>query len=203
MTRITDDSAEQWVTLAKLLRPQGRCGEILSESLTDFPESLAGRTELYLVPPGSESPDDTWRRCEIGSAWMPQGKNAGRVVLAFVGVIDIASAERLVGFEVRTPEGCRLTLGLGSVYISDLVGCDLWDREQNVGRVTDVHFPTSADGRRRLSEAPALLLLETLNGEVLIPFVSAHFINIDREAKRLQMELPKGLLESQLIDQDS
>ncbi len=198
MNSVAEGGQEVWVTLATLLRPQGRKGEVLAESLTDFPDSLAGRAELYLVSPRSAAEDEQGERCEVRSAWTPHGKNAGRVVLAFAGVEDIAGAERLVGYELRTPERSRLALEEGAAYLSDLIDCGVWDGEVAVGTVVDVHFPTSADGKRRLNDAPALLVVATPAGEVMIPFVAAHLRRLDRAAKRLEMALPAGLVESQL-----
>ena len=37
-----------WVMLARVVRPQGRRGEVLADILTDFPESFAGRKRLFL-----------------------------------------------------------------------------------------------------------------------------------------------------------
>ena len=190
---------EVWVTLARLLRPQGRKGELLAEALTDFPESLAGRADLFLVLPGvAGEVEGPGQPCAVRSAWTPHGKNAGRVVLAFAGVEDIAAAERLAGGELRTPERSRMALEGGAAYLSDLIGCRVWDREKEVGVVLDVHFPTTADGKRRLDEAAALLVVETPAGEVMIPFVAAHLLSMDREGKQLRMELPEGLIEAQL-----
>ena len=45
-----------WTFLARLVRPQGRHGEILSDILTDFPERFAERKRLFLIAQGAGTP---------------------------------------------------------------------------------------------------------------------------------------------------
>ena len=40
-----------WVLLARIVRPQGRHGEVLADIFTDFPEHFAERKRLFLRPP--------------------------------------------------------------------------------------------------------------------------------------------------------
>lgn len=186
-----------WITLAHLLRPQGRKGELLAELFTDFPEQLAGRPGLLLAPVGFSGAADEARSCTITETWMPKGKNEGRIVLAIAGVSSISDAEQLDGFDLLVAPEHRTPLEDGAAYISDLVGCSLFDREQLVGIVQDVEFPTSPDGRRRLEDASPLLVV-TLDGsgaEAMIPFTRAFLRTFDPAAKVLHMDLPEGLVD--------
>lgn len=186
-----------WVTLAHLLRPQGRKGELLAELLTDFPEQLAGRSGLLLAPAGFTGAVDEARPCTITETWMPKGKNEGRIVLAIAGVDSISSAEQLAHFDLLVAPEHRAPLEDGAAYISDLVGCSLFDREQLVGTVADVEFPTSPDGHRRLEDASPLLVV-TLAGtgaEAMIPFTRAFLRSFDPATKVLHMDLPAGLVD--------
>ena len=186
-----------WITLAHLLRPQGRKGELLAELLTDFPEQLAGRTGLHIAPENFTGTPDHARPCTITETWLPQGRNQGRIVLAIAGVTSITDAEQLAGFDLLVAPQDRAPLEDGAAYISDLVGCSLFDRDQLVGLVQDVEFPTSPDGRRRLDTASPLLVV-TLAGsaeEVMIPFTRAFLRTFDPAAKVLHMNLPEGLVD--------
>ena len=40
-----------WVLLARIVRPQGRRGEVLADIFTDFPEHFTERKRLFLRPP--------------------------------------------------------------------------------------------------------------------------------------------------------
>jgi len=112
----------RWISLAHVLRPQGRKGEVLAEVLTDFPETLVGRAHLYLVSAASVIDMDQARSVNVASMWHPVGKNRGKVVLHFDGSSSISDAESLAGLNLSVLEKDRLPLEAESVYIGDLVG---------------------------------------------------------------------------------
>lgn len=189
-------STPAWIVLAHLLRPQGRKGEVLAELFTDFPERFEEQTRVFLARPGFEGEEAEARRAEVVSFWLPVGKNEGRVVLQFAGVDTISDAESIAGLDVIVPREERLPLDDESVYISELIGCTVYDGTFAVGVVEDVQFATTADGARRLTEAAPLLAVTSRDGdEVLIPFVKAFLVTVDTEAKRIEMKLPEGLVE--------
>ncbi len=185
-----------WVTLAILLRPQGRKGEVLAELLTDFPERFDEDARVFLAQPGFAGSEAEARAMSVVSHWLPVGRNHGRVVLTFAGVDSISAAEELAGLEVLVPESERVTLEEDAEYVSDLVGCAVFDGSQRVGEVTGVEFAMTPDGARRLAEAAPLLTVETAEGdEVLIPYVKTFLVALDPERKRIEMALPEGLVE--------
>jgi len=181
-----------WVLLAHLLRPQGRKGELLAELLTDFPDRLVGRKGVFLMSPGSQKEA---RPIEILSAWLPVGKNRGRVVLQLGGIATISDAESVAGLDVVVSEEDRLPLEDESIYISDLIGCEIFDGEVLVGKVTEVNFPADPDGTRISDAAPLLVVQGTLQNEILIPFVNAFVRRMDLPGRKLVMSLPAGLVE--------
>ena len=184
----------QWVVLAHLLRPQGRRGEILCELMTDFPDRFGDRPSVFLAPPGFVGELSEARAAEIVSFWLPQGRNEGRVVLHFSGVDSITEAEKLAGNDVIVSKDERVLLTDSSVYVSDLIGCELFDGGDLVGTVEDVQFAMTSDGRRRLEEAaPLLVVLTPAQDEVLVPYVANFVVEENLPAKRLTMSLPDGL----------
>ena len=173
-----------WVLLARIVRPQGRHGEVLADIFTDFPEHFAERKRLFLRPPVGALLD-----ARVESHWL----HKGRVVLKFAQVDSIADAENLRGFEVVIPREERMPLEGDAVYVSDLLGVRVIDVSrggaEDTGEITDVE-PEGA--------GPAMLVIRTPGGdELLIPFVRAYLRKIDLEAKRMEMELPLGLLTMQ------
>jgi len=173
-----------WVLLARIVRPQGRHGEVLADIFTDFPEHFAERKRLFLRPPMGAVLD-----ARVESHWL----HKGRVVLKFAQVDSIADAENLRGFELVIPREERMPLEGDAVYVSDLLGVRVIDVSrggaEDAGEITDVE-PEGA--------GPAMLVIRTPGGdELLIPFVRAYLRKIDLEAKRMEMELPLGLLAMQ------
>lgn len=187
MTPRTDSKLfeQPWVLLARLVRPQGRHGELLADILTDFPERFSKRRDLALLSPSDQKVPI--RQVTLESHWL----HKGRVVLKFAGVDSISDAESLRGMEVAIPREQRAPLEDDSVYIADLIGCRVFDmkpeEEMFAGTITDVDRDTAS--------APLLVLQPPAGSEeLLIPFAKAYLRKIDLEQKRVEMSLPEGLL---------
>ena len=110
----------------------------------------------------------------------------GLVVLKLRGIESISQAETLIGCEIQVPRSERLPLAADEVYVSDLVGCAVFDHGTEVGRIAEVRFGSG--------DAP-LLVVKAGKKEHLLPFAVAYLVNVDTENKRIDMELPAGMLE--------
>jgi len=189
-------STPAWIVLAHLLRPQGRRGELLAELFTDFPKRFEDQGRVFLAAPGFDGDESEARPAEVVAFWLPIGKNEGRVVLQFAGIDTISDAETIAGLDVIIPREERLPLEDESVYISELIGCTVYDGPTQVGVVDDVQFAMTADGGRRLEDAAPLLAVISVEGdEILIPFAKAFLVRVDTETKRIEMTLPEGLID--------
>jgi 16S rRNA processing protein RimM len=114
----------------------------------------------------------------------------GGVVLHFSGVGSINDAETLAGLIVAIPQVERAALGEDETYIGDLIGCALVDvagaEPELVGEIKDVD---------RTAGPVALLVVRGAGGEILVPFAKSYLRKIDLNAKRVEMELPEGLID--------
>jgi 16S rRNA processing protein RimM len=114
----------------------------------------------------------------------------GGIVLHFAGIDSITAAEALKGLTVAIPRAARAPLAEDEVYISDLIGCALFDVAPAtpvlVGEIEEVD---------RSAGPVALLVVNGASGEVLIPFAKSYLRSIDIEARRVEMALPEGLVE--------
>jgi 16S rRNA processing protein RimM len=168
---------EDFITLARVVKTQGRHGEVAVELHTDMPGRLhAGMRFFALAVVGSR------RELRIDDVW----PHKNWLVLKFAGVDSILDAEVLVGTELQVPQSERAELELGAVYVSDLVGCVVFDRGREVGRVSDVRFGAG--------EAP-LLVVRSGKNELEIPYAQEFLVKTDLDHKRIEMNLPEGLLE--------
>ena len=172
------------VTVARVLRPHGRRGEVACEILTDFPARLARLKSVELWN-GIAEP----RKVAVRSCWLSQSRG-GQAIFHFEGSDSISDAEKLVGLEVQIPLAERAQLPSGSYYISDLVGCEVRDRNgAPLGRVGDVQF--TGEG---VAGTP-ILVIDSPRGELLIPLAQEICVSIDLAARRIEVVLPEGLLE--------
>ncbi|HSE48472.1 MAG TPA: ribosome maturation factor RimM [Terriglobales bacterium] len=168
---------QAFITVARVVRAQGRHGEVAAELHTDFPERFAERTRLSAL-----AADGSRRELALEGFWL----HKGRVVLKFAGVDSIDAAEELAGVELQVPAADRTPLPEGAAYISDLVGAGLYDAGRLVGRIDDVQ---AGAGEARL------LVVKAEGREWLIPFAAEYVKSFDVQGKRLEMALPQGMLE--------
>ncbi len=167
----------EFITLARVVKTQGRHGEVAVELHSDVPDRLHQGLRVFAL-----GEDGSRRDLQIGDAW----SHKDFVVLKLAGVDSISEAEPLVGCELQVPRSERAPLEQGAAYVSDLVGCTLADHGKEVGVVSDVRFGAG--------EAP-LLVMGSGKSELEIPFAQAFLVRIDLEAKRIEMNLPEGVPE--------
>jgi 16S rRNA processing protein RimM len=184
------DSPANRVTLARILRPQGRRGEVAAEILTDFPERLKGLNSALLWD-GKSTP----RPAKIRGCWLSQSRG-GQAIFHFEGSDSISEAEKLVGLQVQVPFADRVVLPAGSYYVSDLIGCEVFEmrdfqeRELAViGVVRDVEFPGEE------VRGTPVLVVAGQKREILIPLATDICKRIDTAGRRIEIDPPKGLLD--------
>ena len=193
------------MAVAHLLRPRGNKGEVAAELLTDFPERLAEIGEVFLGDPAGESEP---RRVGVKSFWIhknQRGQNQlGQGVFHFEGCASISEAEKFRGLPVLLPFAQRVTLPAGQYFVSDLIGCSVFERPTEapvvssapcslaeapifIGKVSDVQFTGE-----HISGTP-VLAVDTHGGELLIPLAEDICERIDVAARRIDVILPEGL----------
>ncbi|HZC42611.1 MAG TPA: ribosome maturation factor RimM [Acidobacteriaceae bacterium] len=172
--------------VARLIRPQGRRGEMLAEILTDFPERFAQMRNAFL-----------WRGNHLPvipilleQSWLHKGK----IVLKFSQVDSISAAEALRGADLVISSAQRMPLHSDEVYISDLIGCECWD-VPTVLACSPHLLGTIRDVLRQENTADQLVVAGANGVEYEIPFAKAYVVKVDVAARRLEMSLPPGLLE--------
>src|SRR4051794_32237656 len=92
---------EEFITIAKVVKTQGRVGEVLVELFTDFPDKFAERRRLTAWLASGER-----REVELEEFW----PHKGTLVLKFKGIDSINDAEVLKGAEIQIPAGERSKL---------------------------------------------------------------------------------------------
>lgn len=167
----------EFVTIAYIVKTRGIRGEVVADILTDIPGRFE---ELGRVRIWGEF-HESWE--ELESFWFQKG----RVILKFVGRDRPHEAEELVGCEVQLPEEERGELPDDYFYDSDLVGCLVFQGEDLLGEVTEL---LKVGG-----EATNLVVGTPEGREVMIPLVRAFVTGVDLSARRLQVDVPPGLLD--------
>jgi 16S rRNA processing protein RimM len=162
-----------------VVKTQGRRGEVAGEILSDIPGRFTVGMKLLALPRNSASR----RELQLEELW----PHKGLLVLKFAGVDSISEAETLVGCELQVPRSQRSELQAGWNYVSDLVGCAVFDHGREIGLVEDVQFGAG--------EAPLLIVRDAAKRLLEVPFAEAYLDSVDVQSKQVSMKLPEGLLE--------
>ena len=169
----------EFITLARVVKTQGRHGEVAAEIHSGVPERFAEGMKLFALPKSQ----DSRRELEVEDLW----PHKGLLVLKFRGVDSMSDAELLIGSELQVPSAERAALEPGWNYVSDLIGCIVFDRGQEIGRIEDVQFGAG--------EAPLLVITNEAGEKFEVPFTEAYLEGVDLEQHQVRMNLPEGLLE--------
>jgi 16S rRNA processing protein RimM len=168
---------DEFITIARVVKTQGRRGEVAVDLFTDFPERFEPGRTMYAA-----DAKGTRRELKLEDVW----PHKGMLILKFVGVGSINDAEPLRGCEIQVPLAERKKLDEGTWYVSDLVGCVVTDSGREIGIVADVEFGAG--------EAP-LLIVRQGKQEHMLPLTEAFTRKVDIEQKKIDLQLPEGMLE--------
>ena len=167
-----------------MIKTQGRRGEVAVELHTDVPDRFRQGMRLWALLKSGER-----REVTVEELW----PHKGFLVLKFAGVETISDAETLRGAELQVPRAERAELEPGWTYLSDLIGCSVFDGEREIGKIIDVAFGAG--------EAPLLVVRDEKQKDATaklpyeIPFAEAYLVGVDVERKQVRMRLPEGMLD--------
>lgn len=198
----------RFFAVAHLLRPRGNKGELAAELLTDFPERLTKLKEVFLSDAKSKTEP---RPITVKNCWLSQN-HQGQAVFHFENINSINDAEKLRGLDVLLPIDQRVTLPAGRYFVSDLVGCTVFELPvappafsspacsiaqvpSILGEVADVEFPGEQFSGTPLLVVELAAKPRTGDAELLIPLAEDICTRIDVSARRIEVILPEGLRE--------
>jgi 16S rRNA processing protein RimM len=192
-----DETNSDFITLARVIKTQGRHGEVAAEVHSDIPDRFAAGMKLLALPASRSARRDPERAAKAERVEEGEDRrelliedlwpHKGLLVLKFRGVDSISDAESLVGAELQVPRAERAPLEQGWNYVSDLIGCVVIDHGREIGRIEDVQFGAG--------EAPTLAVEGEGGKKFDVPFAEAYLEGVDIKRQEVRMHLPDGMLE--------
>ena len=107
----------------------------------------------------------------------------------FENVDNEEQADEIIGSEVYLPISMLPKLEGNKFYFHEVIGFEIEDKRLGVfGKIVSIN------------DSSAQPLFEVVNGsvEILVPMIDQFLVKIDRENKRVIMDLPEGLVEMYL-----
>jgi 16S rRNA processing protein RimM len=176
---VDPETNDEFITLARVVKTQGRRGEVAVELHSDVPGRFGEGMKVFALPKSREAR----RELQIEDLW----PHKAFIVLKFRSVDSISDAELLVGSELQVPAAERAKLEPGWNFVSDLIGCAVLDCSNEIGRIEDVQFGAG--------EAPLLIVANDVGGKFEVPFAEAYLEAVDIAQRQVRMNLPQGMLE--------
>jgi 16S rRNA processing protein RimM len=162
------------VAIGRVVKPQGRKGEVLVDPLSDRPDRFPALRAAYVPGTGGGS-----REVKVESCW----PHKGRFVLKLEGVGSIDEAEAYRGLELRIGEEDLAVLPPGSYYHHQLKGLRVVDPE---GRGLGVAADLLETGG-----ASPVLVVRGPAGELLVPLAEDFVRRVDLEAGTMVVAVPE------------
>jgi len=162
------------VTIGRVVKPQGRHGEVAVLPLSDDPDRFPELRRVF-VP----AADGGARAVAVTGCW----PHKGRFVLKLEGVDSIDDAEKYRGIDLRIGEDELATLPAGSYYHHQLKGLEVVEVSGRVlGRVHDLLETGAA----------VVLVIRGDGGETLVPLADAFVQSVDVAGGRMIVRWPEA-----------
>jgi len=174
-----DDLLKDRISVGKFSNTHTLSGELKLLPYTNATEVFSDLDEVLLFNPEKKS--------FFFSKVLKVRKSNRLFILKLAGIEDIASAEKLIGFEVFVEKSKMPHTGVDEYYFYELIGCSVFDEQDFLlGTVADVFQTGSND---------VMLIQKSINRfetqELLIPLIKQNVISIDKPAKVIKIAKPQ------------
>lgn len=174
-----------FIAIGKIVKTIGIKGNVKIIPLTDFPERFIKLKKLFLFDERKKmffedkltgNNELVVSECRL----LP-----GFISIRFENYASIESSRELIGLIVMIREKDRMRLKKGSYYYYELIGCDVFNKGELIGKVSTVVDYGSGD----------LFNVEYNGKDILIPYRDEFVKGIDPDEKRIDVELIEGFLD--------
>jgi 16S rRNA processing protein RimM len=164
--------ALELLAIGRVVRPHGVRGELLVDTLTDFPEHLSEVDTVYVGEAAQPHP--------LASVRL----HRSQLILRLGDCLDRDCAEQYRNQIIHIHSAAAAPLPPGQYYHHQLIGCQVvTDDGEDLGEVVDI-LETGAND---------VYVVATPAGELLLPAISTVIVNIDMDAKLITAHLMEGL----------
>ena len=168
---------DELVAIARVARPHGLRGEVVADTLTDFPERFAGLENVIGVLDTGERRELRIERARFQN---------GRMLIKFRGIDQIESAEILRNVEICIPESDAIGLQEGEFYDWELKDCLVRTVDGlDIGYVRELMRTGGTE----------ILVVQGGTKDYLVPFAKTICIEVDKVNKLIRIDPPEGLLD--------
>ena len=163
--------------IGKILKPQGRHGEVKAEIITSFPEHFCKLGAVFIKK------TEDWLSYSVDDVRLAERF----VFIKLAGIDSIDQAEQLRGEYLYIPEDDLENLSDSEYYIHDLIGMQVYDQKDiRLGEIVDVEMYPAND----------VYTVKFLDGSLhTIPAISDVVKVVNVEQNKMTIQVLDGLFE--------
>ena len=170
--------AEEYITIGKILKTQGKSGAVRVLPLTEYPERFKVNSSVYVSLKGN-------RVVMNIEESFPHQKY---IIIKFKEITDMNAAEEIKGGILEITRAELFPLPEHTYYIFDIIGLTVSDKTRGrMGKITEV-IQTGAND---------VYVVETGAKPLLIPALKQVVKEIDLPGRLMVVDLPEGLIDDE------
>lgn len=164
---------DDFTIIGKIINTRGIKGELKIEPITSDPSRFSKLEHLYV---GEKLEEKRVKNVKY---------DKGFVFLQFLGEEDINLVEKYKNSYLYIEDSNRIELGEDEYFISDLIGCSVYDmNEKLIGELIDVLENPAND----------VYIIENEYGESMVPAVKQFVKSVDIEDKKIVIDPIEGMI---------
>lgn len=161
---------EKMLAVGKICNIHGVRGNIKLIPWTDFPEVFEDLEYITVDNIKYDIIDVKYQKSNI--------------ILKLQGVDTVEKAEKLRDLIAYCSESQLDELPDDTYYIADLIGCEVYENDSLLGKVTDVFSAGGAD----------LYEIKDKTNSIYLPAIKENVLSVDIKNKIIKVKLPEGLI---------
>jgi 16S rRNA processing protein RimM len=169
----------EYVVIGQIINTHGNKGELKIYPLTDDINRFYELKKVYIKSAG---PGENYISYTIETVRI----HKNNALLTLQEIPDMNEAEKLKGFYIEIPRDEVRPLPEGSYYIFQLVGLDVYESDNYLGKLHDVLKTGGND---------VYAVRTPENKEIYLPAIKSVILNIDLDHGRVEVKVPPGLLD--------
>lgn len=158
------------LAVGKICNTHGVRGNIKLIPWTDFPEVFENIDYITVENIRYDIKDVKYQKSNI--------------ILKLQGIDTVEEAEKLRDLTAYCEETQLEELPEDTYYIADLIGCDVYEGENLLGKVADVFSAGGAD----------LYEIKGKGAPIYLPAIKENVLSVDIKNKIIKVKLPEGLI---------
>ncbi|WP_303973421.1 ribosome maturation factor RimM [Streptococcus merionis] len=166
-----------YFNVGKIVNTQGLQGEMRVMAVTDFAEERFKKGSVLCL---FDDKDQLVKEVTVAS----HRKQKNFDIIKFKDHYHINDIEKYKGFGLKVAEENLSDLDDGEFYYHEIIGLDVYEKNQLIGQITEILQPGAND---------VWVVKRQSKGDLLLPYIPSVVLGVDISNNRVDVEVMEGL----------